>query len=83
MDQNGYFVETASDKLSVCVEGGDLRGIENGDLYDVTDYTSDSRRLYKGRMIVYVKKDQDAQTVSVKISGEYVGEHVLTVSAQA
>lgn len=83
VDQNGYFVETASDKLSVCVEGGDLRGIENGDLYDVTDYTSDSRRLYKGRMIVYVRKDQDAQTVSVRISGEYVGEHVLTVSAQA
>ena len=51
--------------VSVEVSGGDLLGLENGDLADNTPYAARSRRSYEGRLIVFVRPSADT---SVRIS---------------
>lgn len=73
VDMKGNFVESASEVVKVHVEGGALKGIENGDLYDVTEYTADYRRLYRGRLIIYAKKADGSQGMKVKVESAYAG----------
>ena len=43
--------------ISVQVQGdGRLAGIDNGDLADVTPFSSDSRKTYRGDLAVYVRR---------------------------
>ncbi|WP_456283951.1 glycoside hydrolase family 2 TIM barrel-domain containing protein [Microbacterium sp. JZ101] len=46
--------------VSVEVSGGELLGIENGDLADVTPYASSQRRTLEGRLAVFVRADAGA-----------------------
>jgi len=50
-----------SDEVPVTVEvaDGSLRGIENGDLADVTAYSSPTRRSHDGRLIAYVDANSE------------------------
>ena len=57
LDSNGNPVYHDSTLLHVSVENGRLLGLENGDLSDVTDYTSDSRRAYHGQLLIYAVAD--------------------------
>ncbi|MBW9092096.1 hypothetical protein JNB62_00185 [Microbacterium jejuense] len=41
--------------VEVVVDGGDLLGVENGDLADVTPYATAARATRDGRLIVYVR----------------------------
>lgn len=78
-DREGRFAEGTSELITIQVEGGVLKGIENGDLFDVTEYTSHSRRLYKGRMILYVKREKEAGRLIVRAMGDYVGANTLEI----
>jgi beta-galactosidase len=51
--------------IEVAVEGGELLGIENGDLADDTPYDSAARRTLDGRLVVFVRARQGA---SVRLS---------------
>lgn len=54
LDENG---DIARDDRVVTaeVDGGELLGLENGDLADDTPYTTNERRTLDGRLIVYVR----------------------------
>lgn len=51
--------------IEVAVEGGELLGIENGDLADDTPYDSAARRTLDGRLVVFVRASEGA---SVRLS---------------
>lgn len=53
LDSNGHRVYSAENLLTVSVENGILLGLENGNLSDYTDYTSSSRRAYRGELLIY------------------------------
>ena len=53
LDANGHLVVQDQSLLSVQVENGILKGLENGDLADITDYTSPYRRTYNGRLLIF------------------------------
>ncbi|MDR1128662.1 MAG: DUF4982 domain-containing protein [Treponema sp.] len=55
LDQNNCLCTAASNMVHVSVTGpGKLLGIENGDIADCDAYAAPRRRLYRGRLIVYV-----------------------------
>jgi len=54
VDVFGRPVVDAYDLLNIKVEGAELLGLENGDLADTTPYSSNSRRLHKGRLLAYI-----------------------------
>jgi hypothetical protein len=61
-DANG---EVACDErvVSVDVVGGELLGLENGDLRDNTPYAQNARRTLDGRLILFVRTGADTTVV--------------------
>ncbi len=58
-EEVGDSTRTETD-IYVQVSGaGELAGIDNGDLSDLTSYTADHRRTYHGNAIVYVRRTGD------------------------
>lgn len=73
LDSEGRRVYTDSTMLLVTVENGKLLGIENGDLADVTDYTSNMRRAYRGQLIIYAVADKNAEgEMKVTVQGQNI-----------
>lgn len=59
LDRNGQ--KSFEEKmLQVKVTNGELLGIENGDLGDVTSYDQAMRKTYQGQAIIYVKVEKDS-----------------------
>ena len=71
VDADGNPVAEAFDLLNVTVEGGELLGLESGDLTDNTPYTATARRAYKGRLLAYVgaPMEKDADNIVVRVEG--------------
>lgn len=56
-DEEGNRVVTADEEIRVQVFGdGELLGIDNGDLGDVTPFSSDRRKTHRGTLVAYVRR---------------------------
>ncbi len=62
-DFAGHTITNDSTLLSIEITDGVLLGIENGNLADCTEYSSTSRRTYEGRLLLYVKHANEANTI--------------------
>ena len=69
-DREGNRVYTDANLLTVRVENGSLIGLENGDLSDVTDYSSPQRRAYKGQLLAYIRADSPDTGCTAVISAD-------------
>lgn len=78
-DAKGNRVYHDSTMLQVSVENGRLVGLENGDLADVTDYTSTSRRAYHGQLLIYAVPDDVTQKMTIHVQGEHVKSADITL----
>ena len=54
-DEDGITTEYEDKEIRFDVTGGELMGIENGDIKDLTPYTSTSRSTLAGRLIAYIR----------------------------
>lgn len=78
IDSEGRPVLDAYDLIHVNVDGGELLGIENGNLSDTTPYSSKSRRAHYGKLLAYVGAPQEGEgpiTVRAEAAG-LKGTHV-------
>lgn len=66
VDKNGNQAWSDRREVSVAADGGELMGLENGDIADCRGYAERTRSAFNGRLIAYVRKVED--TVCVKIS---------------
>jgi beta-galactosidase/beta-glucuronidase len=67
--KNRRVVNDAS-MLHIEIEGaGELLGLENGDLSDVTEYTANYRKAYEGRLIIYVRKTSKKASITINVYG--------------
>ena len=82
LDGSGRRVYHDSTLLHVTVTNGTLLGIENGDLADVTEYTADYRRAYRGQLMIYAATDKGttaATPLTVTVRGDMVGTAAITL----
>ena len=56
--------------LHVNAENGRILGLENGDLADVTDYCAAFRRVYHGRLLIYVNYIDEEKEMTITVSGD-------------
>lgn len=57
IDKSGNKVTLDDKEIKVQIQGdGQLAGMDSGDLADVTPFSSDSRKTYKGDMTMYVRR---------------------------
>lgn len=69
VDEAQCLVRTRDQLFTVMVSGGEIMGLENGDLADCTSYTGHSRKTNEGRLIVYVRKN-GSDNVTLKVTAE-------------
>lgn len=61
LDDEGRPVRFTDNQITVRIEGaGKLMGTENGDNRDMTESHDPVHRAYRGRLLVYIRKDPDA-----------------------
>ncbi|MDR1599545.1 MAG: beta galactosidase jelly roll domain-containing protein [Oscillospiraceae bacterium] len=72
-------VTLAADAMvSVSVSGGELLGLDSGDLSDNTPYTLHRRRSFEGRLVVYVIPVEEKASVLIRADG--AGEVVVRLN---
>lgn len=62
-DSEGRPVENANHRVKVSVEGGRLLALDNGDSSDYESYHSTSRRLFSGKLLAIVKREEGVEPV--------------------
>lgn len=68
VDDKGSLFPLADDYITVTVSGaGKLRGLDNGDPLDLTPYTSNSKRAFRGKLVAFIEADVEGPiTISIK-----------------
>lgn len=82
LDGNGNRVYHDSTLLHVTVANGTLLGLENGDLADVTEYTTDYRRAYRGQLVIYATDNgttTDEAPLTVTVSGDMIRTETIEI----
>lgn len=69
-DSDGNTVHAADNEIHITVKGAVLKGLENGNLEDTTPYACIYRKAYNGRLLIYIKPDGTADTVTVTASAQ-------------
>ena len=54
-DEAGQLVCSRDEEIAFTVENGEILGIENGAVDDLTPYSSPARKTHQGRLIVYLR----------------------------
>ena len=80
VDENGYPVDNARDRVRISVEGGRLLGFDNGDSTDYDPYKCGCRKLFSGKAVAYVASDGEGELrVSAVSCGCRAAELVIPV----
>ena len=58
LDRQGNAVENANCRVHVKVSDGVLLGLDNGDATDYDQYRSDNRRLFSGKLLAVVRREE-------------------------
>lgn len=80
VDAQGRRVQTHPAPVTVSVEGpGRILGLENGDIQDLTPYSSPCRTIHQGRLVAYVRTTTTPGTMTLLARADGLGEAVVRV----
>ena len=69
VDEQGVVVKLGDSEITCTVEGpGELLGLEGSDNSDMSDYTDNRHRAYRGRLLAYVQTIEQKGGISVRFS---------------
>lgn len=69
VDEQGVVVKLGDSEITCTVEGpGELLGLEGSDNSDMSDYTDNRHRAYRGRLLAYVQTIGQKGGISVRFS---------------
>ncbi|MFB2118291.1 sugar-binding domain-containing protein [Parapedobacter sp. 2B3] len=81
VDEDGLPVTLADDNISVQIDGpAKLLGLEGSNNTDMSDYTDDTHRAYRGRLLAYILSTGESGTVTVRCTSPWL--EPVTVSLQ-
>ena len=74
VDENGLPVLLADNEVTCTIEGpAKLLGIEAANGQDMTNYTSNVRRAFRGRMLAYIQPTGETGGITVRFSAPLIG----------
>ena len=82
LDEADHVCFDAENLLHVKTKGVAWVGLENGNLADVTEYTSKSRRAYRGKLMLYVDALHCEEEICIEITSEGLKSANLNVQKQ-
>ena len=69
-DADNNTVLTADNEITCTIDGaGKLLGLEAGNNTDMGDYTDNQQRVYKGRMMAYIRRNNHKEAIKITFSG--------------
>ncbi len=83
VDNDGYEVKNARDRVRLNVTGGRLLGFDNGDSSDFDRYKSRSRRLFSGKAVAYIGAPTSECDITVTATAVGLEPDSITVKAVA
>lgn len=82
-DDKGIPVPKASTLLEFKIKGpAKIKGIDNGDPLDLTDYTSAKRRTFNGKCLVVIQSTGEKGKISLEITGDGLEAEILKVKSK-
>lgn len=70
IDEKRIPVLSSHEKVQCFVEGGTLLALDNGDLADVTLFSGNTRRLYRGHLVAYIRPSASEGDLTVDFCTE-------------
>lgn len=87
LDENGYVVENANNRVFAKVKNGYILGMDNGDSTDEDEYKTDNKRLFSGKLLLIVapdgKGDIEVELTSNGLTGTSVVVPVDNIPSEA
>lgn len=84
IDENGRYVENASDYVEVFVEGpGRIMGMDNGDSTDYDQYKSSVRKLFSGKLLILVGSTFGAGNIKLTVRGRNLQEATFSITSES
>ncbi len=68
VDEDGVLVKLADNEITCWVMGGKLLGLENSDNADMTDHRDHRQRVYRGKLLAYVRLPEDGSQAILRFS---------------
>lgn len=69
-DEDGNVVENANNLINISTEGGYIVGMDNGDSTDTTEYKTNSKRLFNGKLSVIIKAKTNADKIKLEFTSK-------------
>lgn len=80
LDDNGNVVHLADNMITCTVEGpGVLLGLEGSDNSDMTDYTDNRQRAFRGRLLAYIRSGASGGEITVKFASPLLSGTSVTI----
>lgn len=79
VDENGIVVKLADNEISCWVMGGKLLGLENSDNTDMTNHRDNCQRVYRGRLLAYVKLADEGKPTKLVLSSPLLKKAELEI----
>jgi beta-galactosidase len=82
-DQNGVFQPNAANRLHFKINGpGTIAGVDNADLKDVEQYVGNTRKAWKGKVLVVIKSTHNAGDIKLTVTSPGLTDAVLNINSK-
>ena len=83
-DKDGIFQPNATNRLDFKIDGqGVIAGVDNADLKDFEQYVGNTRKAWKGRVLVVIKSNHQAGEIKLAVSSNGLeGGNIIIKSTQ-
>lgn len=79
-DKDGIFQPNATNRLHFKIEGpGVIAGVDNADLKDVEQYVSNTRKAWKGKVLVVIKSTRDMGDIKLTVTSPTLTETAINI----
>jgi beta-galactosidase len=80
LDKNGVPQPNATNRLNFKIDGpGVIAGIDNADLKDFEQYVGNTRKAWKGKVLVVIKSTHNAGDIKLTVSSPTLEETVINI----
>jgi beta-galactosidase len=79
-DKDGIIQPNASNRLQFKVEGaGTIAGVDNANIKDTDPYVSNTRKAWKGKVLVVIKSTHDAGDIKLTVTSPILEETAINI----
>ncbi|WP_428232806.1 glycoside hydrolase family 2 TIM barrel-domain containing protein [Flavobacterium sp.] len=81
-DKDGIIQPNATNRLNFKIDGsGVIAGVDNANIKDVDSYVDNSRKAWKGKVLVVIKSTRDAGNIKLTVSSPTLEETVINIKS--